>query len=361
MQFSCESCKTQLQIADEKVKGKRLIVRCRRCGAKIAIADPALSKAPPRVVQAPASASQPSPMRVSPLPQAAATPQRPATDVEDTQSMDSQVLEKAIEASKAEDAATVSRPPPAPVSTPTDAPTWFAMLQGKQTGPLTRKEVEAKTNEAEIGPRTYLWRDGMSAWQRAKDVPELAALFPKGPPPLPTRSPPEPRKAPAIYDSQPHVPAGLAPEPRRPKADGGATEPFSLLDPPLPGPDEAALLAGSEEKAADLARWASEELAKKPAASAEPAAAAAPRTAMFESAAPERRSPALLIFAVLAVLAAAAAVLWIALSDRDRNEPRHGKSQALPGAAQVRMASLQTRALSAKQVRDLAVIVTVAA
>src|SRR5882724_8362886 len=35
MQFGCESCKAQLQIADEKVRGKRLIVRCRRCGAKI--------------------------------------------------------------------------------------------------------------------------------------------------------------------------------------------------------------------------------------------------------------------------------------------------------------------------------------
>src|SRR5437763_870817 len=35
MQFSCESCKAQLQIADEKVRGKRLVVRCKRCGVNM--------------------------------------------------------------------------------------------------------------------------------------------------------------------------------------------------------------------------------------------------------------------------------------------------------------------------------------
>src|SRR5260370_39130993 len=45
MHFMCESCKASLSIADEKVKGKRLVVRCKRCGARIQIADPALGMA----------------------------------------------------------------------------------------------------------------------------------------------------------------------------------------------------------------------------------------------------------------------------------------------------------------------------
>ena len=46
MQFGCQSCKASLSIADEKVRGKRLVVRCRRCGSRIQIADPAFSAGP---------------------------------------------------------------------------------------------------------------------------------------------------------------------------------------------------------------------------------------------------------------------------------------------------------------------------
>src|SRR5207237_9738757 len=62
-----------------------------------------------------------------------------------------------------------------------DGAIWLAMLHGKQTGPLTRAELDARANEGEVGPRTYLWRDGMDSWQRAKDVPELASMFPQLP------------------------------------------------------------------------------------------------------------------------------------------------------------------------------------
>ena len=61
MQFICESCKANLQIADEKVRGKRLIVRCKRCGTQIRIADPALAAAQSgaRPSTGPIAASQP--------------------------------------------------------------------------------------------------------------------------------------------------------------------------------------------------------------------------------------------------------------------------------------------------------------
>src|SRR5438067_12500043 len=131
MQFGCDSCKAQLQIADEKVRGKRLIVRCKRCGSKIALADPALAKAPPRVVQGPSvaamrPASRPPPAKSAP-PQAAVV--RRDSDTESTRAMDSELLERALQASKADDPAAVqngapvSRPPP--LAMPSDPPTWF--------------------------------------------------------------------------------------------------------------------------------------------------------------------------------------------------------------------------------------------
>src|SRR5258706_8081407 len=99
MQFSCESCKAQLQIADEKVRGKRLIVRCKRCGAKIAISDPALAKAQPRVIAPPSPAtdvaasmraapSKPAPVASKPVPAlskpATAPKAHPSTDTAST-------------------------------------------------------------------------------------------------------------------------------------------------------------------------------------------------------------------------------------------------------------------------------------
>src|SRR6266852_3828163 len=153
MQFSCESCKTNLQIADEKVRGKRLIVRCKRCGAKIAISEPALAKTPPRMVAPPPSkpprpAAASAPARAAP----AAAPRGPNSDTESTRAMETDVLEKALQASKADDPAAVQNgaPPPSRPPPPADTPTWFAMLHGKQEGPLTRVQLDEKTGRGEM-------------------------------------------------------------------------------------------------------------------------------------------------------------------------------------------------------------------
>src|SRR5438046_7030818 len=146
MQFSCESCKTQLQIADEKVRGKRLVVRCKRCGAKITISDPALASAHARSARPRAALAKPTPGE---------TDHRPRdTDTESTRAMDSELLEKAVQASRRDEplAPDVSngapKPAPAPAPPPVEVPSeaiWFAMLAGKQTGPLTRAELDEKT------------------------------------------------------------------------------------------------------------------------------------------------------------------------------------------------------------------------
>ena len=204
MQFSCESCKTQLQIADDKVRGKRLIVRCKRCGAKISISDPALGAARPRPVAGPSASAPPPAISAPPPPVAPAKPVHRDSDTDSTRAMDSDLLEQALQASKVDESPRNAAPSPSavvnpapsagPPAEPVDAPLWFAMLHGKQTGPFTRAELGARTDEGVIGPRTYLWKDGMSAWQRAKDLPELEGLFPQLPeaPPIPPPVAPRP-------------------------------------------------------------------------------------------------------------------------------------------------------------------------
>ena len=67
MQFICETCRANLQIADEKLRGKRLIVRCKRCGVQIRIADPALAAPPQPAISgaqaAPRTAAPPPPLQ----------------------------------------------------------------------------------------------------------------------------------------------------------------------------------------------------------------------------------------------------------------------------------------------------------
>jgi predicted Zn finger-like uncharacterized protein len=206
MQFSCESCQATLHIGDDKVKGKRLVVRCKRCGARIQIADPALGPAsaasiPPAAV--PKSAPRPAPVPApapEPEPSGETAPVGGGerdTDTESTRAMDTALLEKALQASKRDDASISSMAPVAaeaapPAAAPRDPPVWFAMISGKQTGPVSRAELGLKVAQGTVTGRTYMWREGMGGWVRAAEVAELSVLFsppPAKPAPAPAQRP----------------------------------------------------------------------------------------------------------------------------------------------------------------------------
>jgi predicted Zn finger-like uncharacterized protein len=345
MQFSCESCKTNLQIADEKVRGKRLVVRCKRCGAKITIHDPALHRsAPPPAAAAPAPVpvSAPAPLPAKPTP--GELDHRPReTDTESTRAMDSELLEKAVQASRRDEPLALDAlkaaprpapapPPPAPAAEPG---VWFAMLAGKQTGPLTRGELDAKTAQGAVGPRTYLWKEGMPSWQRAKDLPELAALFPPPPPPLPP-----PVNAHPALESKPFDGSIVTPVPGSVKAVAPAKEKEeerTAVDPlPLGERVHQEKVAGElftaepSRSAADLARWASEELAKKrdsrpemprvpPPRSKAPLARESTRQMFARHVEPKNRAP--LIVVLLVLLAAAGVAAWLYLGQPEAPKP----------------------------------------
>jgi hypothetical protein len=196
------------------------------------------------------------------------------------------------------------------------------MLHGKQTGPMTRAELTAKTNEGAVGPRTYLWKEGMESWQRAKDLPDLAGLFPQ----LPETSAPGPSlPPPAIHGlrefsasdfaTAPPLATEKKPEPQakpRPEDEPTAVDPLPLGEQVRQeGMAKELFNDQAQKSAADLAKWASDELSKKsnPAAPRVPPPASTRR--MFEGAASESRSPIGVII-VLVVLAAGAAALWLA-------------------------------------------------
>jgi predicted Zn finger-like uncharacterized protein len=219
VQFGCQSCKASLSIADEKVRGKRLVVRCRRCGSRIQIADPAFSAGPilldrPAVQAAARSGGQSQAARTH-RPLAANRPLGTAAGPRG--------LGSAARSS--------------PSSGRTDEqPVWFAMIAGQQEGPFGAAELARRVRGGAIGPRTFVWKEGMSGWQRSGEVQELAALLDARPPPP---SPPRPVPSPAMREeakaASPRA-AELSPHPATPKASPPAVEPVSVDPPPSQAP-----------------------------------------------------------------------------------------------------------------------------
>ena len=73
-------------------------------------------------------------------------------------------------------------PPPLPVSTPR----YYLGVEGRQAGPFDLNGLRQEMRAGNLTRSTLVWRDGMSSWEPAEKVPEVASLFPAGgPPPLP--------------------------------------------------------------------------------------------------------------------------------------------------------------------------------
>jgi len=71
-----------------------------------------------------------------------------------------------------------------------DAAVWFVMIDGQQTGPMSRVELGLEFATGAISGQNFVWKEGMNGWLRGEEVPELAALFsgtpePSAPPPPP--------------------------------------------------------------------------------------------------------------------------------------------------------------------------------
>ncbi|HLM68255.1 MAG TPA: GYF domain-containing protein, partial [Longimicrobium sp.] len=71
-------------------------------------------------------------------------------------------------------------PPPLPAQAQ-----FFAAIDGKQAGPFALDALQGQAAGGQLTRDTLVWRQGMAAWTRAGDVPELQPVFGHVPPPLP--------------------------------------------------------------------------------------------------------------------------------------------------------------------------------
>jgi membrane protease subunit (stomatin/prohibitin family) len=72
-------------------------------------------------------------------------------------------------------------PPPPP---PPAGGLWHVAINGQTLGPYGMQQLEQAVQQGQLNASTSVWSAGMSGWQPAGQVPQLAALFGPPPPPL---------------------------------------------------------------------------------------------------------------------------------------------------------------------------------
>jgi predicted Zn finger-like uncharacterized protein len=123
MKITCQSCQSKYNVADEKVQGKTVKIRCRKCGATIVV------KATGNVASAGGSAQT-----------------------------DAAPLSVAFDGTEG--------PPP-----------WHVSISDSDQRQMTLAEIVSAYNTGLVGEDTLLWTDGMTDWQPLKEVePVVRAL-----------------------------------------------------------------------------------------------------------------------------------------------------------------------------------------
>lgn len=70
-------------------------------------------------------------------------------------------------------------PPPPPVIQ------YFVSVNGQQQGPFNTDVLKQMIAQGQLTKETFVWKQGMSGWSAAGEVPEISALFGATPPPPP--------------------------------------------------------------------------------------------------------------------------------------------------------------------------------
>ena len=64
---------------------------------------------------------------------------------------------------------------------------YFAVIDGKQSGPYSLTELSRLIAEKKIVKETYIWKPGMPQWELAENISEVLQLVAITPPPIPDK------------------------------------------------------------------------------------------------------------------------------------------------------------------------------
>ena len=241
MKFLCDNCKAKYQIADEKVAGKTVRMKCRKCGHQIEVraavtetsVSTSLPGAPGSEAPRPATRGSKSSLATS---LSAAKPR--ALVGTHTQNLGSSggALAGAFQRTVQEGPQTVPFP-----NQPTNNPVelsvtdeWYVAINGVPVGPVRISELRRKAASGAVTEESLCWQEGLEEWRPVRSIPELAAIVREAAqgnrPSLIAPAPNEGRTS-----NPPRAPQRPAPAAPRAGSDPGALRPSSpSYEPPRP-------------------------------------------------------------------------------------------------------------------------------
>ena len=193
MKFVCDRCQTKYSIADDRVRGKVLKVKCKSCANVITVREARPSSAGLPTLSAAAAAGRPRSGAAHALNIPMETPG--VDDVERTQ------LAQSPFGLGADPFPDLGAPaPPAAQRRPTgqmpavgaadDLVQWYMALDGNRTGPFTRPKLVDRLMPLAKNADVHIWNERLDGWKPPSAIPEVAAEItrrraPPPPPPLP--------------------------------------------------------------------------------------------------------------------------------------------------------------------------------
>ncbi|HLK91032.1 MAG TPA: AgmX/PglI C-terminal domain-containing protein [Polyangia bacterium] len=200
MKFVCDRCQTKYSIADDKVRGKILKVRCKSCSNIITVREEGGAVAGVRRPSVPAATVG-----------AAVRAPTPATARAPIASGAAPAVER--------------RAAPRPPEQADDGATWYMALDGNRTGPFTRKQLFDHIVPLPRDADLHVWNERLGSWKPPTEVPALAGEL------AARRRPAPPIPAHAAAIPAPPIPAAPAAPPPFPGAPRRPTAPVAVPAP----------------------------------------------------------------------------------------------------------------------------------
>jgi predicted Zn finger-like uncharacterized protein len=173
MRFSCENCQAKYQVADDKVAGKTIRMKCRKCGNSIEVKPVQAPEANDLAAELGVTEQHP----IAPPPEtrlgdgiaarSLASPSFPRPEGSPPSRLpfdSSPGFDRAPESLRLALGAEAAELP---------AHFWYVAIGGAPVGPIALAEVVAKAHEGLINDRSLAWREGLAEWQPVGHLPEL--------------------------------------------------------------------------------------------------------------------------------------------------------------------------------------------
>jgi predicted Zn finger-like uncharacterized protein len=233
LKFLCDNCKAKYQIADEKVAGKTVRMKCRKCGHQIevraAVTETSVSTSPPTAMGSGSDAPRPVAKNSLATSLSAAKPRAP---VGQPQAHAPSALAGAFQRTVHDAPQSVPFPQQGGGLELSVTDEWYVAINGVPVGPVRISELRRKAASGAVTEDSLCWQEGLEEWRPVRSIPELAAIVREAaqgnrpslvsPPPNEGRasSPPRAPQRPA-----PTAPRASAPDAPRPGGMGSFEPP----------------------------------------------------------------------------------------------------------------------------------------